>query len=66
MAGVNWKVILKAVSLLLVPIMRLVSKQFKDELEKFIEKKYKEALETENPWDDFLFETLAFWFGIDL
>ena len=64
--AVQWKGILRGISLLLVPIMRMVTKQFKDELEDFIQKKYKEALLTENPWDDFLFETLAMWFGTDL
>lgn len=55
--------ILKAV---LFPIIGLVTELIKDELGKFIKSLYKKALATENVWDDFLVERLAFLLSVDI
>lgn len=60
----RWSWLLDLAILILGPIVRLISVTFRDELTEFIQKKYKEALQTENPWDDFFFEFLAKLLGI--
>ncbi len=54
MARQSVKGIIKIVSWLLVPILRAVSPLIEEELEKFMVKLYKKAVETENPLDDLL------------
>lgn len=62
----TWKWVINVVGTILGPILKLVTAKFRTELEDFIQKKYTEAKETENPWDDFLFETLAGLFKISV
>lgn len=60
----NWNWLIGIIVAVLGPIVRLISAKFRDELTEWVQKKYKEALATENPWDDFFFEFLAKLLGI--
>lgn len=62
----TFKAIIRIVASIIGPILRLVTARFRDELTEWVRKEYSEALETENPWDDFLFETIAGMFKITL
>lgn len=64
--GRTMKWLIDIVALVLGPVLRVVTAKFREDIENFIKEKYAEALETENPWDDFLFETLAAFFKINL
>lgn len=57
--AVTFKGVAKLVASILGLILPLITQKFRDEIEEFIQKKYAEALLTENPWDDYLFEFLA-------
>ena len=54
------------VKTVLLPIIALVSEWLRDLLEDSVKKWYAKALETENPWDDFFIERLAYLLSIDL
>jgi len=62
----TFKAIIRIVASVIGPILRLVTARFREELIEWVQKEYGEALETENPWDDFLFETIAGMFKIPL
>jgi len=62
----NWTWLISLAATILGVILKNVTKKFRDEAEKWINDKYKEALETENPWDDMFFETLAKILSIEL
>jgi len=55
----TYKWILSVAALLLGKIVQEVTKKFRDEITEWVTKKYAEALETDNPWDDMFFEFLA-------
>ena len=65
MAG-TFKGVAKLLANILGLILPLITQKFREEIEEFIKRKYGEALLTENPWDDYLFEFLATAFKIDL
>lgn len=62
----TFKAIIRIVASVIGPVLRLVTARFRDELAEWVNKEYQEALLTENPWDDFLFETIAAMFKITL
>lgn len=61
-----WTVVVRIVAKILGPILALVTAAFREELIEFVKERYKKALETENPWDDFFFKLLADMFAIKL
>lgn len=62
----NFYPVLGIVKTILFPIFKLVSEWLKDLLEEQVKKWYQKALQTENPWDDFFIERLAYLLSIDL
>ena len=54
------------VKTVLLPIIALISEWLRDLLEDSVKKWYAKALTTENPWDDFFIERLAFLLDIEL
>lgn len=58
--------VLALVKTILGPILELVTKWLKELMEESVRKWYAKALETENPWDDFFIERLAYLLSIDL
>lgn len=54
----TYKFILSVVVALLGPLLKLITKKFRDELTTWVTSKYAEALATENPFDDLFFEFL--------
>lgn len=52
--GVTFSWVLKLVLLLLKPILAIITPILRKELEETLIKFYHKAVETENPWDDFL------------
>jgi len=63
-ASMPW--FLSLLAAILKPLIGLITSKFRDELTQWIQKKYAEALETPNPWDDYFFSFLAKAMGIDL
>jgi len=66
MAGVNWKWILGIVGFFLKPILKAMTPNLEDELEKALVNLYKKALVTENPVDDLLMSFALEIFDIDV
>lgn len=64
--GNTFRSVFKIIALVLRPALKLITAKFREELETWLNRKYAEALETENPWDDWLFEMLATALGITL
>ena len=49
----SWDFLLFLAKLVLVPVLKLVSKAIREKYEVFLVELYLDALETDNPWDDF-------------
>lgn len=64
--GNNFYPLVALIKTILLPILALVSEWLRDLLEDSVKKWYAKALETENPWDDFFVERLAFLLDIEL
>ena len=62
----NFYPIFGIIKVVLFPILGIITEWLKTELKDFIKNLYKKALVTENPWDDFLLERLAFLLSIDI
>lgn len=62
----NFYPIMALVKAILFPILALITEWLKEQFESKIREWYAEALKTENPWDDFFLERLAFLLSIDL
>lgn len=60
------KWILSVAAVLLGNLVKIITKKFREELEEWVTKKYAEALETENPFDDLFFEFLAKMLDIEI
>lgn len=52
--GISWYWIIGIAARVLSPVVGVISEELKAELETFLIKYYHKAMETENPWDDFL------------
>jgi hypothetical protein len=61
-----WKDLIILIAKVLSPVLAAITKKFRDEIEVWVKKKYTEALETDNPWDDFFFEILAAMLKVDI
>lgn len=58
--------VIKLIAKILSPALALASAIFRDKIKEFIIDGYAQAKQTENPWDDFLFELLASLFAVSL
>lgn len=64
--GVVWQFVIRAIGQVLVPIMKIITDELREELEAWIRQFHAKALLTENPWDDFLAEILAHALGVNV
>jgi len=62
---IQWGFAISLIISLLKPIMGVISPKLRTELEEFLKDYYKKAMETENPWDDFLANLLLHIFGVE-
>lgn len=58
--------LLGLIAVVIKPVVQALSKKFRDEIQRWITREYAEALETDNPWDDYLFTFLAKMLGVEL
>lgn len=63
---VNWLRFLTRMGRILGPILLTLTRSLRDDLEIFLTDFYRRALETENPWDDFLAALLLETLGFDV
>ena len=56
--GIRWSGLLAALFRLLGPVIRTVTAELRDELFEALSRLYQKAVETENPYDDFLLDLL--------
>ena len=66
MTSNNSKGIFRIVGMILTPILRSITPQLEQELEKFLVKFYEKAMATENPLDDLLARFLLNIFDINV
>ena len=64
MKKVTWNWLLRIVVSVLTPLIGLLTRSIKEELEGFLIPWYEKCLETENPFDDFLAEFILEILGI--
>ena len=50
----RWTLIVQLILKLLIPMLSVITPVLKEELETWLLEFYAKALETENPWDDFV------------
>lgn len=64
--GVQMGPLLTLIANILKPLIGIVTKEFRDDVSKWVVDHYQKALATDNPWDDLFFEFLAKMLSVDL
>jgi hypothetical protein len=63
--NIFWNGVFRAVARVLLPIIQMATPSLIEEIRTFLKGLYAKALETPNPWDDFLVGLMLDMFGIE-